>query len=211
LALRQAVTVRDVSWPNDVDDLIRRLEGDHRLATWRPRWPMVAGAGLAAVVAVVVVAVILRRDDDGGSSDQPPPCETAGTWTFVDLVEDPTHLAVNGEETVEFEVRDARFLLDGSGGAEVVLDVAATNLAEPQTDTTDQAVYYSSAWIQGPLVDRVLQSDVSCWGPVNGDQNLQPDQTAIVTMGFNSKLDPTGVSLALELSDLSALAIATPT
>ena len=70
LVLRQAVTLRDVSWHSDVDDLIRRLEGDHRLATRRPpRWPIIAGAGLSAVVAVAVLAVIVRRGDDGGSSD----------------------------------------------------------------------------------------------------------------------------------------------
>ena len=70
LVLRQAVTLRDVSWHSDVDDLIRRLEGDHRLATRRPRrWPIIAGAGLSVVVAVAVVTVIARRGDDGGSSD----------------------------------------------------------------------------------------------------------------------------------------------
>jgi hypothetical protein len=70
LVLRQAVTLRDVSWHNDVNDLIRRLEGDHRLATRRRRWPIAVGAGLAAVVAAVVVAVIIRRGGDDGLSDQ---------------------------------------------------------------------------------------------------------------------------------------------
>jgi TIR domain len=211
LVLRQAVTLRDVSWHNDVNDLIRRLEGDHWLASRRRRWPIVVGVGLAAVVAVIVVAVIIQRSGDGGSSSPPdPPCETDNTWTAVDLVEDPTHVAVDAGETLDFEVRRALYRLDGSGGAEVVLDVAGTNLTEPAPDDTVPSVYFGEGWIEGLLVDRVLQSDVSCWGPVNGDPNLQPDQRAIITMGFDSKIDPTGVPLALELSDLGALQIATP-
>jgi hypothetical protein len=209
LVLRQAVTLRDVSWHSDVDDLIRRLEGDHLLATRRRRWPILVGAGLAAVVAVVVVAMIVRRGDDGGSSDEKP-CETDDTWTAVDSVADPTRVVKDGE-TLEFEVRDARFGLDGSGGAEVVLDVAATNPAERQADTTDQAIYVDGNWIKGLLVNQVLYSEVSCWGPVRGDRSLPPEHTAIVTIGFKPEIDPSAATLALELSDGSTLTIARPT
>ena len=45
LRLRQAVILRDVSWHQDVDDLIRRLEGEVPLVVTRRRWPWLIAAG----------------------------------------------------------------------------------------------------------------------------------------------------------------------
>lgn len=70
LVLRQAVTLRDVSWHDDVDNLIRRLEGDHRIATGSRSWPVVlVGAGAVAAVAAVAAAVIVWGGNGDGSSD----------------------------------------------------------------------------------------------------------------------------------------------
>ena len=206
LRLRQAVILRDVSWHQDVDDLVRRLEGEEPLVTERRRWPLLVALGVAAVVGAVVVTLLVRGGDDGDSTDELPPCQTDDTWTSVELVGDPLREVTNGLETAEFEAVSAAYQLDGSGGAEIVLEVAATNHSEPQPAATyDGGVYYSIGWIQGIVVDGVVQSDVRCWGPVVGDPQLQPEQTAIATMGFHSEFDPTGKELALQLSDLGAL------
>ena len=100
----------------------------------------------------------------------------------------------------------AVYQLDGTGGAEIVLEVAGTNHSEPRPDVTDDGgAYYGIGWIDGIVVGGVVQSDVRCWGPVVGDPQLQPEQTAIATMGFHSDIDPTGKEVALQFSDLGVL------
>ena len=208
LRLRQAVTLRDASWHQDVDDLVRRLEGEQPLGATRRRWPLFAAAGVAVVIGAGVVALLLSGGDDGDSEDQPPPCQTDDTWTPIELADDRIHAVTDGLETIEFEAVGAAYQLDGSGGADIVLEVAGTNHSEPQPDVTDDGgAYFGSGWIQGLVVDSVVQSEMRCWGPVVGDQQLQPTQRAIVTMGFHSEIDPTGAALALQLSDLGALDI----
>ena len=208
LRLRQAVTLRDASWHQDVDDLVRRLEGEQPIGTTRRRWPLFAAAGVAVVIGAVVVAVLARDGDDGESSDQPPPCQTDDTWTPIELADDPTHVVTDELETIEFEAVGAVYQLDGSGGADVVLEVVGTNHSEPQPDVTyDGGVHYGLGWIRGIVVDGIVQSDVRCWGPIVGDPQLQPTQRAIATMGFHSEIDPTGKALALQLSDFGGLDI----
>ena len=47
-----------------------------------------------------------------------------------------------------------------------------------------------------------------CWGPIAGDQQPQPGRTAIVTMGFDSSIDPAGVALALDVAtDTDAVSV----
>ncbi|HEY1279398.1 MAG TPA: toll/interleukin-1 receptor domain-containing protein [Acidimicrobiales bacterium] len=72
LAHRQAVTLRDVSWHTDVNDLIRRLEGEQSVTTPRNRRPIVLAAGIVGllVVGIIVTVLIIRAGDEGTSSDQ---------------------------------------------------------------------------------------------------------------------------------------------
>jgi hypothetical protein len=64
LVLRQAVTLRDASWHTDLDDLVRRLEGEQPVAPRRRRWPIVL-AGLAGLLVVALVAVALIIPSQG--------------------------------------------------------------------------------------------------------------------------------------------------
>ena len=212
LRLRQAVTLRDVSWHQDVDDLVRRLEGEVPLEITRRRWPWLVATGVVAVVGAVVVTLLVRGGDDGDSTDQPPPCRTDDTWTSIELAGETAREVTDGLETVGFEAISGAYQLDGSGGAEIVLEVAGTNHSEPRPDVTyDGGAYLGTGWIGGIVVDGIVQSDVRCWGPVVGDPQLQPGQRAIATMGFHSDIDPTGKQLALQLSDLGALDIGVAT
>jgi hypothetical protein len=79
LVLRQAVTLSDVSWHPDVNDLIRRLEGGQPLTARRRLWPIVVAAGVVVVVVVAVVALVIRRNGDGTSSDQTGDGSSANT------------------------------------------------------------------------------------------------------------------------------------
>jgi hypothetical protein len=48
-----------------------------------------------------------------------------------------------------------------------------------------------------------------CWGPIAGDQQPQPGRTAIVTMGFDSSIDPAGVALAIDVDgDVASVPVA---
>jgi hypothetical protein len=70
LVLRQAVTLHDVSWHTDVDDLVRRLQDEERFAAHprrRPRLLAAVVAGLLVVLVIVAVVIIRLHDDDSSS------------------------------------------------------------------------------------------------------------------------------------------------
>ena len=74
LAQRQAVALRDATWHQDVDALVRRLEGEELIDTPRRRglgrrWPLVAGAAGLLAVAVLVGWTVLGDDDDNGGAE----------------------------------------------------------------------------------------------------------------------------------------------
>ena len=77
LAQRQAVALRDATWHQDVDALVRRLEGEELLDTPRRRglgrrWPLVAGAAGVLAVAVLVGWTLLGDDDNDNGADSLP-------------------------------------------------------------------------------------------------------------------------------------------
>ena len=113
------------------------------LDTRRRRWPRLVAAGVAAaVVGAVVVTALVRRGDDGDSTEQLPPCQVDDNWTSIELTGDPTREVTDDLETVEFEAVSAVYQLDGTGGAEIVLEVAGTNHSEPRPDVTDDGGAY---------------------------------------------------------------------
>ncbi len=96
LVNRQAARIRDDSWHQDVDALVRRLEGEAVVETPRRRWLMLAGA-VTVVVALAVIGWMWSNrdgdDDDGGDSvaGAPPPCVRPGdSWQPIGLATNPT-------------------------------------------------------------------------------------------------------------------------
>lgn len=221
LATRQSVTLRDNSWHDDVEHLIRRLEGDHRIATSRrPRWSVVLAAGVATLVVGTVVVVVVARGGGESSGSPLPPCETDESWTTIEAPETEPVLVEGADERAEFELLGGAWRSDGSAGGDVVVEVAVTNAHDPaDNDATseesseegadDGSIYVDESAFPGLLVDRVVHTEISCWGPTRGDQYIRPDQTVRVTLGFDAEVDPAGARIGLELPDLSVLPVAT--
>ncbi|MEX2230490.1 MAG: toll/interleukin-1 receptor domain-containing protein, partial [Dehalococcoidia bacterium] len=104
LALRQAVTLHDESWHEDVAGLLRRLRGQPAGPARRTRRPAVAAAVAAAVViALAAIGGVAWwpgiGDTDGGDAVATlPPCTApdADAWTALSLAG-----GAAGEITVE--------------------------------------------------------------------------------------------------------------
>jgi hypothetical protein len=201
LTRRQAVTLSDDSWRADVVELLRRLKGEPP-AGGRRRRAVAVGVGVGALVLGGIVITAAVRDDGGGSWEPPPPCAVDDTWDERTLVEDPTAEMTEGPWRIGFAVRRSLSRSAAPGDVDVVVEVAATDLTPPEAvdPSEPEAPYFGSDWIDGLVVDGVLTSDIACWGPIAGDQQLEPGRTAIVTMGFDSSVDPTGVPLALDVA-----------
>ena len=196
---RQAVTIRDASWHQDVNDLIGRLKGEERLASRTRRWPIVVGAGLLIVFVVFVVAAIVRDPTEQSSTSGWPECEPPNdSWMQVKLEADPKDEIVDDDaHTVEYEVLEAAFLVDSVDSARVMVEVAATNKSTPREG--DDLLHGYSGWdIEGLLVDGV-QFDLDCFGPLTGSQALDPGERAIAWTGFATNGVPAGATLLMEL------------
>jgi hypothetical protein len=206
LVRRQAVSVRDASWRQDVDDLIRRLEGrEPGRSTRRQPW-LIAGIAVVAVVAVVVAIVLISSDDDNESSDgdAPPRCTADSTFTEIELAPersasflDEKGLALEAE-IVGASARPAR-PADGDHGA-VLVELSVANQAEPEPDSIDDDTYLGTGAIESLLLDGVDQGDVTCLS-VEGDPEIEPTERAIATFGFDTTADPTGAPMRLVIYD----------
>jgi hypothetical protein len=198
---RQAVSIRDASWHQDVNDLISRLKGEERLASRTRRWPIVVGVGLLIVFVAFVVAAIVRNPTEQSSTSEPPVCDQPNDrWEQVELAADPTDEIVDDDaHTVGYEVLDAALLVDSVDSARVMVEVATTNRSAPQQG--DDNPHYFASWdVDGLLVDGV-QFDADCFGPLTGSEELGPGERAIAWTGFATNGVPTGAPLLMELTD----------
>jgi len=203
LLRRQAVSVRDVSWHQDVEDLIRRLEGepipfDHR----RRRRRLLVAASVAAIVAIVIVAVIVATRDSsesGSASEEPPGCPAADdTWTIVTPTADPPTALLHDAHPIEIQVVKA-WTRSGATGAQVLIRVAYSNRRERAPGTSDNDVpYLSTSVFDDLLVDGVAQKALTCFS-VEGDPSVDAGERAIATLGYNSTVDPRNAPMILEV------------
>jgi hypothetical protein len=202
---RQAVSVRDVSWHQDVDDLIRRLEGEERGPVDRRRhrrWWAIAGAA-AAVVAGGAALLLLPGDDDEGdgdgdvSSGELPPCPVPDdTWTRAETVDAaPVEVVDHGVVTAEVEIADAWSGLDGEDPM-VLVAVDVRNVTESVEGTADE-MYVGAGNIGGLLVDGIALPSIACLS-AQGDQQAEPTERVILTVGFDTAADPATSTLTLE-------------
>jgi hypothetical protein len=148
LVRRQAVALRDESFHQDLDRLLRSLRGeptDLGPASSRPRSrTAIAAAGLVAVL-LASGATWWRIHDPGGSgggSSEPTGCPdpSNGTdWHRLSLAPRPaTDLSYGSAGSLTFTVNAASWRLEQSGHWQVVLSVAMLN----STSTSREHAYY---------------------------------------------------------------------
>lgn len=213
---RHAVSIRDISWHQDVDDFARRLKGEARPATGTSRRPIVMAVGLAVLVAALLVAAAVRSGSEGsegseGSSEALPECNPSeGTWAPVELAGDsPIAVPDNDGNALTYAVQAAR--VGGPDNDQVVIEVTAQNDTDDRPgDDTDNHYFYE-ADIDELLVNSVAH-DVFCFGPVVGDQSLEPGEPgerATASIGFRTTEDLTGAELILKLSPSGRINVGT--
>jgi hypothetical protein len=191
LAQRQAVTLRDASWRQDVESLVRALRGE-RQGT-RRQWPLVAAALAVVLLVAVVVTVVSRRDDgepDDDSSITGCP-ETLEGATDVTLTGRPSATVDSAEGTWEFAVDRAvqrEEPSEASAEWDVVLTVTATNETGPPADHDPD--FYELA------VDGV-QFDPWCWSLPFGKNPLESGASNVGLVGFLVPVDPATTALEL--------------
>ncbi len=200
---RQAVSVRDVSWHQDVNDLIRRLEGEERepLHRRRRRWWAIAGAVAVVVAAGAGLLLLSPDDEDGGDGDaesgELPPCPVPDdTWVRAETVDAaPLEVPVDDVVTVEVEVADAWSGRDGEDPM-VLVAVDVRNVSESVEGTSDET-YVGAGDIGGLLVDGIALPAIACLS-ATGDQQAEPTERVILTVGFDTAADPATSTLTLE-------------
>ena len=205
---RQAVTIRDASWHQDVGDVIRRLKGEDRPTTPARRWPILAAAVLLILVVVFAVAAVVRSGSEGSSSEEPPECDPPDdTWVPVEIAADPSIGVLDDEgHLLTFVVQEAR--IGDADNSQVVVEVAVQNDSEdrPGDDTDDHYFYHPD--IDGLLVNRVPY-ELFCFGLVTDEQTLEPGERGIARIGFRTTGVATGAELILKLNPDGKIIIGT--
>jgi hypothetical protein len=195
LARRQTVELRDETWTEDVEGLIRRLEGKEAVRQPRRWLPAVIGV---AVLGVAGVLIWLAQAGDGGGDDDLTQCPAPDdSWTNVDVAPNATDVEQQSDGgALRYTVVDTDFL-EESGGWLVVLDVRLRNESEEISGNDDHTGYGSSIF-DALHVDQVSVGGPYCFGENTGDSDLAPLEEAIARVGFISSLDPTDAALMLE-------------
>ena len=193
LARRQAVELHDETWTQDVEMLIRRLQGKDVVTSRRRFLPLVIG------LAVVVVGVAVWqgvRDGSGGDdlTGCPIPDES---WTRLDVADGATaREPLEDYGALRYTVVGARFIAESSEWL-VLLQVRLHNETEDIPGTNDDHTGFGETVFDALHVDRVSVGEPDCYHVISGDEDLSPDEAANVLVGFQSPIDPTGVHLML--------------
>jgi hypothetical protein len=208
LVNRQAARIDDDSWRQDVDALVRRLEGEavgggsRRGRTW---------SAIAAVVAVVAVFGWLwsGRDgsgDDGNESetagDDPPPCvQPDDSWQPIEIASGPT---ANGKDPANRSFTltvDAASARDEPPDQEIVVNLRLDNDTDPEGDADETSFFIAPSDIEALYVDGVSIGAPTCFS--TSPTSLAAGGTAYMLVGFEGPYEP-GASLVLS-TDIATL------
>ena len=188
LATRQAVALRDATWHQDVDALVRRLEGEELIESprrrglggrglWR-RWPVVVGAAVALIASGLGGWIWLADDDTGdadSSGDELTGCPTPdSSWPNVEVVEQAPTVENSGPYTYAYTVHDFYYQLRAPDPTEVIVRVELANETTAVPDTANDSIYYSGANFETLFVDGISQNEPSCFSIVSGGRNVDP-------------------------------------
>jgi hypothetical protein len=208
LAHRQAVALRDTTWHQDVDALVRRLEGEELIDTPRRRglgrrWPLVAGA--TALLAVVVLAgSILLDDDDNDGSDSSDggltECPVSDTsFAPIEVRDGATGVQRMDPQSFAYTVLEAGYRVEESGETLVVLRAQLENRTAPVADTHDDDTAFTHTMFDRLLVDGLSVGNPYCFVVVVGDENqIEPGQRAVALVGYLTTENVAGAQLVVE-------------
>ncbi len=204
LASRQSVVLGDATWHQDVDALIRRLEGEQVVDAPRRRGVMIGAA--VVLVAVALFGWIWLRgdgaDDSTSNSGEPPPCPVPDqSWTKIDVPETATVDDLNEGSRIVYTVETASYREQPPGEWLIVLSSELRNETSEEVDNSDgsKSGYYSWAVFRGLNVRGIAQGlGPSCFSLSSPEPNIEPGERAIGLVGFKSSEDPAGARLVVE-------------
>jgi hypothetical protein len=206
LVQRQAVELRDATWHDDLDGLMRRLHGDMASGRSKSRRRVVVIGVVIAAAAAAGGVWLLGRDHSDSSAGEPelPPCSVPdATWTSLDVPATATatyDLDDAEHHRLRYTVQKADAVAKGPVW-EIILQVEQENLTTPIENTFADDSYFSRASLKQLFVDGVSQDESTCFSVRDGDKEVTPGKRAISLFGFQSSIDPSGVSLELITSD----------
>ena len=195
LARRQAVELRDETWSEDVEILIRRLEGKETVREPR-RWiPVAIGV---AVLGLAGALIWRAQAGGGGGEDDMPPCSAPDeTWTPVNVGPDAAGVEqLDRDRVVRYTVERTDFRKESEEWL-VVVDVRLDNESE-DVPGNDDYIGFGQSVFDALHVDRISVGAPDCFGENTGDSNLAPKTSAVARVGFNSSIDPTDMALMLD-------------
>jgi hypothetical protein len=187
LTRRQAVQLRDTTWRDDVDGLVRRLRGESPSRSRGAKW-------LATALGVFVVAGLgiwaLVADEDDGTSDDPPLCESPAEPDWTRIFSGSATGSVTGDGGVlDFEVTEAWYHQLAAETWEVALETVMTN--EMPSD------YAHDHWrYQRLIVDSFGFDGPKCFSGLQA--SVPPQESSRGTVGFGVSEEPTE-TLVLEV------------
>ena len=203
---RQAVSIDDVSWRQDVDALIRRLEGDPQPTTQPARRRMTTSGfvTLGVVIALVTagaIALARRGADEGSTWVEPPVCpEPRSSWTLIPLVDDPALEVDDDVRTIRVQVENAYLVPEENGTTQIILDLLVTNATDPTLPDNDLGFYYTYAALDALWVDGVASEDVACANLRGGNAQLGPTQAVPARVGYGTSRETDGALFQLAVA-----------
>jgi hypothetical protein len=199
---RQAFTVRDVAWNDDVDGLVRRLRAEVTTGSRRRRLIVVVVAGVAMVLAAGLAVALWPRDEGPGAEVSTPSCAVVddASWSTIGLAAEPVGsytLADGSNRRVGYRATALRARQRQSSWTTLV-DVEVSNQTTPVAATSDDDWYIDPADFHRLVVDGIAGGQPSCFNLLAGAQSLPPGQRAIIRVGFDAATDPRHSELVLE-------------
>lgn len=206
LGMRQAVVLRDASWRQDVNSLIRSLRGERESVSVRRRHLIIGivAAALAGAVIAGAAAWTLRGESEGGGGEGGPTApagsadtgsgsDDAGTLACTTPSSGWSDLGVTGSTDVgdpgwHFEVWEGHER-EEDGRWQVVLRVDASQ------NTQASQFHYPNFY---ELVLEGVPYEPYCFDVVSGQDPLSPGAHSEALVGFDLPADTTG-GFALDL------------
>jgi hypothetical protein len=193
LLRRQAIVVRDETWHQDVDSLLRSLRGESFAA------PRTHGRRVIVTICAVVLAAIIGiiswrpwADEGGSASASVPSCpDTSGAgWTSLTLGAGLSGRVQQSDGDLVFTVRRAVWRPIASGGWQVIVE---TDMANRTTGTWGHHQHrYDSILVSERRFEQ------SCFDTTQSE--VVPNTIGPGRTGYVVSCDPTGV-VALLLAD----------